>query len=307
MGIPAILDISESSISGGSPGIEINAAKRILRLKGALSGMICTGTDKVRSGYGNGDCLYCDLKHRVFAVADGTERFPWASRDILARLSRTLEETDRPETAADWRTLINGNVYAGQKYQHKTTFSCVAVSGDDTEVALTVAHGGDSVVMVIDSVSGKGLSQTGRNMVFAGRSREIVDVIEHRITSRNARVLIYSDGFNDFSGFCLRASLYSHLADIFISVPVDDIGERIHSVLWENAHLFEHDDISLIAIDPFHLNGTESKRILMGGTQPHQEKSFRKSPVSGEADRWIPHAEWDAVLEILLRSGITIL
>jgi hypothetical protein len=35
--------------------IEINAAKRILRMKSALSGSIFTGMDKVRSGYGNGD------------------------------------------------------------------------------------------------------------------------------------------------------------------------------------------------------------------------------------------------------------
>src|SRR5512137_495004 len=151
--------------------IEINPLKRTLRVEGALSGSIFTGTDKVRSGYGNGDCLYFDFGHRVFAVADGTERFPWASRDILCRLADSLATAGVPETAAEWKSLINRRVYAGQKYQHKTTFSCVAFSGDGDEVTVKVAHGGDSRVVEIDSVTGRALFQTERNMVFAGRSK----------------------------------------------------------------------------------------------------------------------------------------
>ena len=60
-----------------SPTVEINPSKRILKLPGALCGGISTGSDKIRSGYGNGDCLYFDFEHLVFAVADGSERFPW--------------------------------------------------------------------------------------------------------------------------------------------------------------------------------------------------------------------------------------
>ncbi|MGD0275813.1 MAG: hypothetical protein ABSB79_07140 [Syntrophales bacterium] len=291
---------------GGTPAIEINAAKRILRLKSALSGSIFTGTDKVRSGYGNGDCLYFDFRHRVFALADGTERFPWASRDILIRLSDALMKAGVPGTAADWKALINRRVYAGQKYQHKTTFSCVAVSGNDDEVALTVAHGGDSVVIVMDSLNGEVLFQTGRNMVFAGRSREIVDVIEHRVTGRNVRVVIYSDGFDDLFRFCISQSFFSSMSDAFTIFPVDRIGERMHDILVENAGLIEHDDIAFIVFDPFRLVGNEAKRILIGGTQPHEEKHFRTGHENGEADRWIPHGVWAAAAETFLKSGITI-
>lgn len=288
------------------PVIEINAAKRILRLKGALSGSIFTGTDKVRSGYGNGDCLFFDFHHRVFAVADGTERFPWASRDILGRLSDALTQSGVPATAADWKALINRRVYAGQKYQHKTTFSCVAVSGEDDEISLTVAHGGDSVVLVIDSVSGDILFQTGRNMVFAGRSREIVDVIEHRVTDRNARVVIYSDGFDDLFNFCIRQSFLTCLSDAFTAFPVDRLGERMHRMLGKNAGLLEHDDIAFIAIDPFRLADLEKRRVLIGGTQPHEEKRFRAGCENADLDRWVPHAGWATASESFLKSGITI-
>jgi hypothetical protein len=287
--------------------IEINAAKRTLRLKGALSGSIFTGTDKVRSGDGNGDCLYFDFRHRVFAVADGTERFPWASRDILCRLSDALMQAGVPGTAADWKELINRRVYAGQKYQHKTTFSCVAVSGDDREVVLTVAHGGDSGVLVIDSVSGDVLFQTGRNMVFAGRSREIVDVIECRVTDRNARVALYSDGFDDLVRFCINRSFLSRLSDAFAAFPIDGLGEQMHRLLGKHAGRFEHDDIALIVMDPFRpLDGLEEKRVLIGGTQPHEEVHFRTGCLNGELDRWVPYAGWSSAAEAFLKLGITI-
>jgi hypothetical protein len=197
-------------------------------------------------------------------------------------------------------------VYRGQKYQHKTTFSCVAVSGDDDEIVLTVAHGGDSVVMVIDSVSGDVLFQTGRNMVFAGRSQEIVDVIEHRVTDRNVRVVIHSDGFDDFLRFCIQKSFLSRLSDAFTHFPVDRLGEQMHRVLGENAGLFEHDDIAFIVMDPFRLTGIGEKRVLIGGTQPHEEKRFRAGFGSGDLNRWMPHARWAMAAEAFLKSGITI-
>ncbi len=288
------------------PVIEINAAKRTLRLKGAMSGSLVTGTDKIRSGYGNGDCLYFDFRHRVFAVADGTERFPWASRDILCRLSDALQQAGVPGTAADWKALINRQVYRGQKYQHKTTFSCVAVSGDKDGIVLTVAHGGDSVALLMDSVGGNVVFQTGRNMDFAGRSPEIVDVVEYRIRDRNLRVVLYSDGFDDLLRFCIRQTILSSLADVFAVLPVDRIGERIHRVLGDNAGLLEHDDIAFMAMDPFRLAGIGEKRVLIGGTQPHEEKRFRSGHENGGADRWIPQEAWTAAADTFLKSGITI-
>jgi hypothetical protein len=289
-----------------SPVIEINAAKRILRQRGALSGGIFTGTDKVRSGYGNGDCLYFDFRHRVFAVADGTERFPWASRDILCRLSDALARAGLPRSAADWKALINRKVYSGQKYQHKTTFSCVAVRPEGDEIALTVAHGGDSAVLVIDSASGEVLFQTERNMVFAGRSQEIVDVVEYRMKDATARVVLFSDGFDDLFRFCLQRSFFCNLSDAFTAVPADCVGERLHGVLGEHAGLFEHDDIACIVMDPFCLTGTDDKRVLIGGTQPHEEKWFRTGNGNGDPDRWVPQGGWATAEEAFLKLGITI-
>lgn len=291
---------------GKIPTIEINAAQRILRLKGALSGIVFTGTDKVRSGYGNGDCLYFDFYHRVFAVADGTERFPWASRDILRRLSDTLIETGVPTSADNWKELINQRIYSKQKYQHKTTFSCVAVNRAEEGINITIAHGGDSVVMIVNSLSGHILFQTDRNMVFAGRSKEIIDVNQYHVHDRNIRVVIYSDGFEDLFRYCLRQSFFSCFSDVFSKIPADHICEKMYRVLMENTGLFEHDDVAFIVFDPFRVHGFENQRVLIGGTQPHEEKYFRSEQGSKDSDFWIPHKLWKNSETKFREIGITI-
>ena len=132
-------------------------------MTGAVCGGISTGTEKIRSGYGNGDCLYFDFEHMVFAVADGSERFPWASRDLLNRLSESLARSGVPDTAGGWKELINTEVYSVQKYQHKTTFSCVAIRPAPEGVSLIISHGGDSVVTVMDSSTGS-IMQSDRDV-----------------------------------------------------------------------------------------------------------------------------------------------
>jgi hypothetical protein len=272
--------------------VEINPSKRILKMSGAVCGGISTGSDKIRSGYGNGDCLYFDFDLMVFALADGTERFPWASRDLLNRLSESILRCGVPDTTAGWKELVNTEVYHGQKYQHKTTFSCVAVRPDPKGVSLIISHGGDSVVTVMDSSTGAIRHQTGRDMNFAGRSKEITDVTEYRTADRNSRVFLSTDGFNDVWRFCTRRSLLGDAKDVFERYPVDCICERILGLLEENRGRFEHDDVGFIIIDPFRAERIGGTSIIMGGTQPHEERRYLSEYASGQHDRWVPGGEW---------------
>lgn len=287
--------------------VEINPFKRILKAAGAVCGGISTGTEKIRSGYGNGDCLYFDFQHMVFAVADATERFPWASRDLLNRLSESLARSGAPDTAQGWRELINTEVYSDQKFQHKTTFSCIAVRRDPEGVSLVISHGGDSVVTIMNSVTGAIRHQTGRDMYFAGRSREIADVSEYRVTDRDSRVLISSDGFDDVWRFCMRRSLLGGARDVFERYPVDSICEMIHGILEENRGCFEHDDIGFIIIDPFRLERIGGTAVIMGGTRPGEEHRYLADYSSRPHDRWVPGEEWGASEEEFRGAGIRIL
>jgi len=286
--------------------IGINASKRILKMKKSLCGGIITGTDKIRSGFGNGDCLFFDFDHLVFAVADGTERFPWASRDLLIRLSENLSRAGAPVTAQGWKDLINGKVYSGQKYQHKTTFSCVAIRGDQSGVDMIISHGGDSAVTVMDSKSGAVYHQTGRDMNFGGRSREIVEVSEHRMTDRNSRVVISTDGFNDLLRYCVSRSIFASESELFTAYPVDSIGELVHGIVESSRGMFEHDDIGFVIIDPFLVERIGGHAVIIGGTRPHEEKRFQEEYPRGPHDRWISGARWGEYADVFAGAGIQV-
>ena len=86
--------------------ILMNTSRRILKQKNVLCGSIITGSDKMRSGFGNGDCLFFDFENNVFAVADGSERFPFASREILLRLKEILNN-GKPGSCEEWKKLIS--------------------------------------------------------------------------------------------------------------------------------------------------------------------------------------------------------
>jgi hypothetical protein len=290
-----------------SQTVEINPAKRILKIPGAVCGGIRTGTDKIRSGYGNGDCLYFDFEHLVFAVADGSERFPWASRDLLNRLAESLSLSGSPDTTEGWREMMNKEIYSEQKYQHKTTFSSVAIRREGEDVFLIIAHGGDSAVTVMNSVTGKISRQTGRDMNFAGRSKEIVDVTQYRVVDRNGRVLISTDGFDDVWRFCLHQSILGGVRDVFTRYPVDGICEMISGILDENKDRFEYDDIGFILLDPNRMERIGTAAVIMGGTRPYEEKKYRSEYASGAHDRWVRDGEWDEHDEVFAGAGIHVL
>ena len=290
-----------------SPTVEINPSKRILKLPGALCGGISTGTDKIRSGYGNGDCLYFDFEHLVFAVADGSERFPWASSDLLNRLSESLAQSGAPDTVSGWRDLINTEIYSEQKYQHKTTFSCVAIKPEEEGVCLIISHGGDSIVTVMNSVTGSIMKQTGRDMNFAGRSKDIVDVTQYRTADRDIRVLISTDGFDDVWRFFMHKSLLGDARDVFERYPVDGICEMIFGILEENKDRFEYDDIGFILLDPNMMERIGGTAAIMGGTRPYEEIQYQSEYALGSHDRWVPDGQWGDHEKVFARAGIRVL
>ena len=276
-------------------------------MPGVLCGGISTGTDKIRSGYGNGDCLYFDFGHLVFAVADGSERFPWASRDLLNRLSESLAQFGVPDTVLGWKDLINTEIYSGQKYQHKTTFSCVAIRPEAHGVCLIISHGGDSAVTVMNSVTGKISQQTGRDMNFAGRSKDILDVTEYRTANRDIRVLLSTDGFDDVWRFCMRQSLLGGARDVFARYPVHSICEMIFGILEENRGRFEYDDIGFILLDPNRMKRMGGTAVIMGGTRPYEEKKYQSDYASGSHDRWVRDGEWSDHDEVFAGAGIRVI
>lgn len=277
--------------------IMINALKRAVRVAGAASTCVITGTDKIRSGYGNGDCVLLDFANRVFAVADGTERYPWASRGFLERLQQFISGGKAPESVGEWEECI-GTLYAEQEYHHKTTFSGVALADRERGLSVFVLHGGDSSVMVMDPGDGSVRYRTKPDMNFAGRSSQ-VDVSEQLLTEERLRIVIATDGLNDVVRFGQETSRM-HL---FLSDPVDEVGERVYRLLEGNGGI--HDDLGLIILNPFRVHPS-GDCVIVGGTTPGEESRFYRDAPSMIHNRWLSAPEWRENAEMLRVAGIQI-
>ncbi len=276
----------------------INAAERILVKDGEVSALVITGTDKVESGFGNGDCLLLDFKHMVFALSDSAERYSRASRDILERFGARMED-GVPADRDRWLECVNG-IYSAQAYQQRATFSCVSLCrGEDGRVSAFIIHGGDSMIFVVNRNSGDIEFQTTPDMNFAGRSRGISAV--HRINlDHESRIVICSDGMCDIarmSGSDIREIVRS----VMCGRPVSEIPALIHESILpsEECSLKVYDDIGLIVIDADNVCPEGGLRVLMGGTSPYEEDMYQKKVVP---ERLI--YRWLGVEEMTLKKGL---
>ena len=201
---------------------------------------------------------------------------------------------------------MNTEIYSEQKYQHKTTFSSVAVRREGEDVLLIISHGGDSAVTVMNSLTGSIYRQTGRDMNFAGRSKEILDVTQCRVSNRDSRVLLSTDGFDDVWRFCRHQSLLGGARDVFARYPVDGICEMISGILDANKNRFEYDDIGLIILDPNQLEPIGGTAVMMGGTRPYEEQQYRSEYASGTHDQWVRDAQWEDHDTVFAGAGIRV-
>ena len=289
--------------------ILINTSKRIIKIENALSSFLLTGTDKIRNGYGNGDCVLIDFNNRLFAVSDATERHPSASRQILGRLRKHLSENDViPDNINEWQNIIN-SLFSLQEYHFKATFSCVAFNRSEEGLYAYIMHGGDSQIMVIDCVDREIRYSTKPDMNFAGRSTELNDVTSIRINSQRDRILLATDGFNDVMNL-IRTGENGTIPDILLSTDVHEIAESIYNIMTEtdrrNRSRHEYDDIAVIVIDPGTLYNGHTRSILMGGTMPNDEVLFNATISSRSNSTWISDTDWQLYESMFNNLGITV-
>ncbi len=250
--------------------------------------ILVTGTDKIRSGYGNGDCVMMDFDHSVFALSDSTERYSRASRDFLARLHALLSGKGAPRDIAAWRSLVN-EVYAVQDYRHKATFSCAALRKSGNEVVLTVLNGGDSVIAVLNRKNGEAEYVSKPDMNFAGRSKTIAHISELVVHDRHL-VALFSDGLADI------AKLHGKTVFEFIALMaeggIESVPGRVRDYLEKiiQSDKAEYDDASLLIFDPMTCDESEGGVLLMGGSTPQEEVRYQ---------RYVrPFPQWDRWMEV---------
>ena len=274
----------------------LNPFRRSIRLPGKLGACLITGTEKIRCGYGNGDCLLLDFRHGVFAVADATERFPQASRHLLERLAAELDRSGAPTSASQFDRLL-ARIWSRQPFIHKTTLSCVVLPPNGRTGPALVANDGDSTVTVVSAGSNEILYRTGVDMNFAGRSRIPNRVETLGLEDPKAAILLTTDGISS----ALLGS-YAGIAD-----HPDEVPDRIAGGIERHGDGAEIDDIGMIALSCQRLNGSSSETIVIGGTTPGLETAFVNGGGENTSmDRWAPIERWKTDPALLAKAGISI-
>lgn len=269
--------------------MRINPDARIIVKENECGALIVTGHEKIRSGYGNGDCLLLNLKDSFFALSDSTERYSRASRDILERLGEEVAREGVPGKKEEWLELVN-RVFAVQKFQHKATFSLAAVRRNAAGASLCIINGGDSTVSVVNRTTGRVEYRTEPNMNFAGRSKGISGVKELTLKGKGFRLVMASDGLSDVARFF--GNDMSDMMGSFLS------REQVHHIPGKLREMIRsadvqgiagnYDDIGIIVVDPASLASSDDAQIVMGGTNPVEEHAYQKKMRdSGSNDEWI--------------------
>lgn len=269
--------------------MRINPDARIVVKKNECGALIVTGHDKIKSGYGNGDCLLLNLKNSFFALSDSTERYSRASSDILGRLGEEVGKEGVPEGKEEWLELVN-RVFAVQRYQHKATFSLATVRHNETGASICIINGGDSAVTVVNKATGRVEYTTVPNMNFAGRSKGITGVMELVLKGSDYRLVMASDGLSDVARFCgtdMPEMMKSFLSREHVHRIPEKLREMIQSAEAKGI-AGNYDDIGIIVVDPANLASDCHVQIMMGGTNPIEEKAYQRNVKgSGSRDEWL--------------------
>jgi hypothetical protein len=288
--------------------ILINTAKRTVHVHNQISASLNTGSHKLQSGFGNGDCLLLDFQNLFFAISDSTDRWPDASRDILLRLTDYLLEKPipLPRNKSDWLNLIN-KLYATQQYLYRATFSGLALENIDGRKNAVIINGGDSIVLVVDISIGKIKFQTTSNMNFVGRAKCIPEAFTVPLESGHEIIIIGSDGIADIARLS-KLTLEEMCIAATSRYTVDEVPYQISHLLDSFKSEIQYDDIGIIAIDPHKIKQAGKTSILMGGTMPGGEKRYSSGLRDGRfSDVWQDISQIDNDDNELAEAGIKIL
>ncbi|MBI9087172.1 MAG: SpoIIE family protein phosphatase [Desulfobacterales bacterium] len=295
------------------PTATIDLKNRSLRVPHALSATVVTGPDKLRSGFGNGDCLLMDAPRGVFAVADASERHPRASRRLLTRLHKILV---RQDSDTDPGSLANRleEAYTQQKYTHKSTLSGIALSHTAGQVTIHLFHGGDSMVMVVHADDGRILLSTRPDMNFAGRIRQGVGVSSHTFsTDIPLRVILATDGFGEILKALQvpdgpkQSQRTSSLLKELVRAPLQDMEKRVRHLMESDPGRPFHDDIAVMVLDPAIMKRLPRLALTMGGTSPRQEAAFARNVDHGWPEPELTDDLWQDHTDVLRTAGIRFL
>ncbi|MEW5737185.1 MAG: SpoIIE family protein phosphatase [Thermodesulfobacteriota bacterium] len=267
-------------------------------VEGAVSACLVAGADKAASGMGCGDCMLLCFPARFFAVADGSERFPSAGRELLQNMAQSLCGVPVPESAEEWLDLVN-RAYARQPYHKTAAFTGAAFCEIQGRPHAVIVHGGDCPALIADEKTGEVLFSTAADMNFAGRSERATGAVALPLSSGRERVVLASDGLSDVAR--LAGLALSGLCGAAAGFAVESVPRKLSRFLAKNAGGVRHDDVAVMVIAAQKLSSGPPLSLLLGGTTSYAEADFM---AAGLPDRW-EEVQPEAMSRELILAGFS--
>ena len=283
----------------------LNTCLRAVRFPGFVGGRILGGYGSSTPQGGVGDSALFDFTSGFFAVSDGSDRDPSASRQFMVVFSRMLKQLVRAPAG----TILSAAEISGMKevlaaeserllcskpFGTGCTFTGVLLLRGPGGISAIVMHTGDSLLITCDVGTSRTRQFTIDNFWLVGRSQRFFQ-IEVLPVEDSTRFLLATDGLNGIP-FPAETARESFILSLFETYGPDEVPDLILGNA--SSPSSGRDDASVIAINPSAL-AYYPQRLILGGTGIHEEKIFQEERARGLlADQYAPISASDEDLTI---------
>jgi hypothetical protein len=230
---------------------------------------------------GVGDCLLLEFSKGFFAVADGSDRNPSASREFMEMFTRMLADNKAlsadaiyrdPEITALKDQFITdaGQLLVAFSFRDSCTFTGILLLKTTESISAFILHTGDSLLISCNLRTRDAFQFTKNNFWMVGRSQRYFQVGELPI-NRDTRLLLATDGLGEIP-VPAGTTREENILGLFAAERIEEIPD--HLLGSDESPVSARDDIAMIAIDPFSMP-VQSERFILGGTSDIEERVFQ--------------------------------
>lgn len=261
----------------------LNRRRRSVRCPGFLGARVQGGSTGMSSSAGVGDCLLLDFSKGFFAVADGSDRNPSASREFIGMFAKMLADNkalsadgvylDSEITALKDQFISDAEqLLVTFSFRDSCTFTGILLLRTTESISAVILHTGDSLLISCNLRTRDAFQFTKNNFWMVGRSQHYFQTGELPVNP-DTRLLLATDGIGEIP-IPAGMNRENHLLGLFATERIEEIPDHLLDS-GESAGS-TRDDIAIIAMDPFSMP-VQSESFILGGTSDLEERAFQNN------------------------------
>ncbi len=235
------------------------------------------------SSAGVGDCLLLDFSKGFFAVADGSDRNPSASREFIGMFAKMLADNKALSADGVYRdseiTALKDQFISDAEqllvtfsFRDSCTFTGILLLRTMGSMFAVILHTGDSLLISCNLRTRDAFQFTKNNFWMVGRSQHYFQTGELPVNP-DTRLLLATDGIGEIP-IPAGMSRENHMLGLFATERIEEIPDHLLDS-GESAGS-TRDDIAMIAMDPFSMP-VQSESFILGGTSDLEERAFQNN------------------------------